>query len=409
MLNARYTEKVRDSLSITQETTAAIGTTPDLNQLLRTVFSNLQESFPDAIPCVLTYNEDDNLLEFAPASLEFYRIESPEYEGLRILHLNGSSIACRVARQSLRTQKIEVENVGNVSEDADYLPVNPTTQAELCASLFSGGRLLGVIVLESSHQNGFAKDDEALILNLARQISLAIERVQQNAQLKFTQAVAQATAWAADVAHDLNREVGVIRKCAYLIHEKADQPEQVRHYVELIEKSSAQLASVGLWQPTEKPIELDPFIRRAVTKSTENRKEKIEVEFALDCAGVSIRGNPIALERVIRQLVRNAAQAMAKSAKRCLIVSTRLVEAGMVEIQFTDSGPGVDEEIRPLILHQPTSTKRDEGGYGLLLIRQMVEDMHGKIRLLPGRSDTGATFAIRLPVRENSERQDGGI
>jgi signal transduction histidine kinase len=81
-----------------------------------------------------------------------------------------------------------------------------------------------------------------------------------------------------------------------------------------------------------------------------------------------------------------------------IIIRTRPVnENTEVEIVFQDFGPGVPVSVSAAILNRRTSTK-GRGGYGLLFVRQMVESMGGKIKLLPSEPDKGAAFSIKFPV-----------
>jgi GAF domain-containing protein len=414
-LEARVKESRR--LDAALKTTDAIGAALDLNQLFNQVLANLRDSFKDTVPCVLTYNEDDGQLVLAPSTRDYYPIDDPRYTGLRSLslddHLFISSVACRVARRSLAEKRIVIENVPDVAKDPDYLPAISTTRSELCSSLVSDGRLLGVLVLERPVVNGFEPEDEGLVLAIAQQISLAIERTRQSAELSFKQTVATVTAWAADLAHDFNREIGKIRQSAYLIRERSDSAGEMHRLAADIESSASRLAEASPWMSHREPIPVDTFIRERVEEYVHTRGDKISLAFDLNCQSVSVESNPVFFRRVLRQLVRNAAQAMAKSPEQQLLVSTHLVEGDKVEIQFSDSGPGVDDKVRSLIFQQRISTKRDEGGYGLLLTRQMVEDMGGAIRLLPREAEdlgggaprprpkrpTGATFSIKIPIK----------
>ena len=108
--------------------------------------------------------------------------------------------------------------------------------------------------------------------------------------------------------------------------------------------------------------------------------------------------NHVAFQRIIRQLVRNADQAMAKMADKKIVIRTRPVNENMeVEIVFQDFGPGIPASVSSSILNRRTTTK-GRGGYGLLFARQMVESMGGKIKLLPSELGKGAAFSIKFPV-----------
>ncbi len=380
----------------------AIGASLEIDQVLDKVLQGLSESFPDTLPCLLTYDEEDRLLEFTPASRSYFPITNPSYQGLRTLHIEDTAVACRVARRSLETQRMVLENIADTQQDSDYLDAIQSTSSELCVSLMSAERLLGVLVLERSIKHGFAQEDEKLLLAIAAQISLAIDRAQKSRRLNFQSAVATATAWAADMAHDLNREVGAIRQLAYLIRQKSTDPEAVNGFAAQIEESALRLVETNPMQMPPSRIQLDPFISHWIEVYANRRRENIQARFELDCPGIAINANPAAFQRILRQLVRNAAQAMADAPQRLLVVRSRLdisdPASPAVEIQFEDTGPGVDESVRYKLFQEPASTKHDQGGFGLLLTRQMVEDMGGRIRLLAGKSEGGAIFSLRLPV-----------
>jgi signal transduction histidine kinase len=269
------------------------------------------------------------------------------------------------------------------------------TNSELCISLMSSKRkLLGVLVLERAKKYGFDDDDVALVKTVARQLSMALERSQQTEELSFRSTVAATYAWAADIAHDINREVGEIRKWAYLVKEKANDVK-LREYADKIEESASILSMAGPWtNPEDETIRLDEVVAHHVQKIAVQRG--ILAKMDLDCGGICVKINPIGFRRVISQLVRNAGQAMSKLTEKKIIVRTKVLDANWVEIQIQDFGPGISDEVRASILQRPITTK-GRGGFGLLLTRQMVEDMDGKIRLLPSNSEDGATFSIKLP------------
>jgi two-component system sporulation sensor kinase A len=128
------------------------------------------------------------------------------------------------------------------------------------------------------------------------------------------------------------------------------------------------------------------------------RPKGIHVDFDLNTPGVRIMIKIAQFKNILRLLINNAAKAMSQTDEKKILVSTRLINNNAaVEILFQDFGPGISEEKHPLAFHRPFTTK-ETGGYGLLFIRQMIEDMHGEITLLPYQQEKGAGFLIHLPV-----------
>ena len=391
-------QKQQERLSAALNAAEALGTVLDLEELFKDILTKLHEFFKETTLCVLTYDEDNNALVFAPATLEFYSVDNPTFAKQRSFPLDGKSIACRVACRTLVTKQVETENVLDVNSDPDYLPLNLGMQSELCITLVGNDqKLLGVLALERAGEQGFNNDDVRLVQSIARHISIAIERTRQSEQLEFKSTVAAAYAWAADIAHDINREVGQIRSWAYLAKEESHDVEKVQEYADKIEKSASILSSAGPWStPVETTLLLDNTLQEYIKSYA--RQRNIAVEFDLNCNDVEVKLNPVALQRVFRQLVRNAAQAMEMTEDKKILVSSHVLEGNKAEIQFQDFGPGVDENIRLSLFQRSVTTKGDVGGYGLLNTRQMVEEMGGQIRLLPSEQGRGALFSIKLPT-----------
>ena len=108
------------------------------------------------------------------------------------------------------------------------------------------------------------------------------------------------------------------------------------------------------------------------------------------------------LAQIFINLVNNAVDAMRNSLKECRIeISARNMEGGVVEIRFSDTGPGIPETIRNRVF-DPFFTTKDVGkgtGLGLYLTRQAVEQHMGTLRL-ETEEGKGTTFIINLPGEE---------
>jgi signal transduction histidine kinase len=128
------------------------------------------------------------------------------------------------------------------------------------------------------------------------------------------------------------------------------------------------------------------------------QQRNVRLDLNLKTPGAHIKVNPNEFQHVLRHLVRNSARAMQDMTEKKISVSTRYLLDYRVEIVFQDYGPGIKDEIRAAIFQRRTSTKTTSGGYGLLIARQLVEDIGGKITLLSAETGTGAAFSIKLPV-----------
>ncbi len=108
-----------------------------------------------------------------------------------------------------------------------------------------------------------------------------------------------------------------------------------------------------------------------------------------------IEGHLEALNRVFRNLLGNAVQAVSGRADGRIEVSLARV-GDVVEVAIADNGPGVPAEHRERIWNPDFTTKKRGTGLGLALVRQTVRAHNGEVELR--LVDRGACFVVRLPV-----------
>ena len=139
--------------------------------------------------------------------------------------------------------------------------------------------------------------------------------------------------------------------------------------------------------------DLEQYIRVRLPRFGAGVRLKVEV-----AAGTPpVLGNDVLLAWALENVVKNALDAMAGRTGKIEIRARQ--ENEFVAIRVTDSGPGVDPEIRDRIFEPGVSGKSGGWGVGLALSRRIVEGVHGgRIQLLDGRPE-GATFVIRLPAK----------
>ena len=102
------------------------------------------------------------------------------------------------------------------------------------------------------------------------------------------------------------------------------------------------------------------------------------------------------LTRAFVHLALNAAESIEGSGR--LTVQTRAPGPRTIEIAFTDTGRGVDDELLPNIFEPFFTTRIDAPGLGLASVRGIVKAHGGSVnvRTTPG---AGSTFTVTLPVQ----------
>ena len=145
-----------------------------------------------------------------------------------------------------------------------------------------------------------------------------------------------------------------------------------------------------------------PQLARTSPRALIDRVVSIE-QAALDAAGVqtSIQGDastPVeidvdAVERTLRNLLRNAVEAGASEVTLALAVR----EAHFT-VAVSDNGPGLSTEEASQAFDPFFTTKASGTGLGLAIGRQELEEMGGRLDHMTGPSD-GARFVIQVPIK----------
>ena len=105
-----------------------------------------------------------------------------------------------------------------------------------------------------------------------------------------------------------------------------------------------------------------------------------------------------ALKRAVVNLVDNAAESLRSSLVREIVVSTRRRPGnGSVELSVADSGPGISPEERAKLFLPHFSTKDRGTGLGLPIVRSVVREHQGSIRV-EDNQPSGTRFVIELPA-----------
>lgn len=126
------------------------------------------------------------------------------------------------------------------------------------------------------------------------------------------------------------------------------------------------------------------------------RAHGVRVEMRFDLTAPAAYVDKVQIQQVLFNLVRNAIEAMAGSDRREVAIATAAIDAEMVEVSVSDTGPGLAREVRER-LFQPFVTTKPEGmGVGLSICRSIVE-AHGGQMSAEDNPGGGTVFRFTLP------------
>jgi signal transduction histidine kinase len=236
--------------------------------------------------------------------------------------------------------------------------------------------------------------------SLARVLNGMVQRLRTGAaQLRDAERRATVGDMARQVNHDIRNGLLPIRN---VIH----------HLGEVASETPAELASVF----TERQGTLSSgigyleslatnYARLSPRLERQNCSVNAIAETVLRNAGSGVRGelsrddprvhaDPVALRRIIENLVVNAVESLSAADGRVTVRTAARADGVVVEVE--DNGAGMRPDVVERIFDDFYTTKERGTGLGLSIVRRLVADMGGRIHV---RSEPGAgtTFTIELP------------
>jgi signal transduction histidine kinase len=256
-------------------------------------------------------------------------------------------------------------------------------QRQECAVRAAGGETLtvGLTVHPLRRGDGGVRGYLVLFADLTE--------VQRRAEEgRLAESLAHLGEMAGGVAHELRNSLATLRGYLTLIERRPDEDSiadflsEIRHeadHLERVLEDFLTFARPGTARSRE--FSLPRLLRRA---AADPALAGIEVTVDAQEEEPGLRGDPQLLERAVRNLLHNAAQAEREAGRSGPVeVSVRMNAEGVegVEVVIEDRGPGLPAEMRERLFH-PFATGRPGGvGLGLALAHRIVVLHGGRIRL----------------------------
>lgn len=217
----------------------------------------------------------------------------------------------------------------------------------------------------------------------------------------------------AGLAHEISQPLTAIaasaEACLMRLSASPESTDRLRPAIEEIARQGQRARQIiqqlrGFLRKDQEDIRSDCDMGELIDEvllllQTEIDALEISVERNLDPALCRLRVNRIQVEQVLFNLFRNAIEALSsvKGERRILIRSRREPERGRCRVEFSDSGPGLEEAIIPKLFHPFFTTKAEGLGQGLSICRSIVDRHGGEIEAVNG-PEGGATFSFTLPI-----------
>lgn len=240
---------------------------------------------------------------------------------------------------------------------------------------------------------------------LAGQLARDTEQRELAARLQEADKLAALGILAASIAHEVNNPLSAIALSADLLARGATD-DATREELVAIAGDARRTANVvknllsfaRTDHATRAAISIDEPVERALgTVRSLLRDRGITVETSLAARDVEMSGDAASIERVVINLVINAAQAMEGQTGERIVRVTTWDDADSIRLMVEDTGPGFAPGAAERLFERFFTTKpAGKGtGLGLWMVAQVVE-MHGGT-ISATDTGSGARFSLVFP------------
>jgi GAF domain-containing protein len=267
------------------------------------------------------------------------------------------------------------------------------------------GGTIGVLGVIAQQQRALDSEELDLLTAIGNQIGVAIENDRLRQMALETERLAAVGRVATSVAHDLRSPLGGILRSAEFLARPELSPDTRAKLSQSVISLARRLihTTQGILDYVRReklplrrlPCRLSEFLDEVLpVLDVDFSDQGIEVVRQCNYQGeVVMDADRIA--HVVYNIAANARDAMPRGGT--FTVATRQ-NGEQVELRFSDTGPGVPEELRDRVF-EPFFTygKREGAGLGLSIARRIVEEHGGKL-WIEGAEEGGATFVLSLPL-----------
>ncbi len=291
-------------------------------------------------------------------------------------------------------------------------------EAVVASPIFGQGKeLVGILFGSRDCGSNFTRAGiqplEAQVVQLlASSVSVGLLRLQMQERLKQVEQLAAVGQAIGYIIHDLRGPLSNVQQLLEMLRENRQEPLRREEQLELIDESLA--FSLDLLNDSLEFCRGVVRVDRVHGRFTELLDKHLRLlQMDLETLGVTLKIDvpgdfevfldPDRMARVLRNLAKNAGEAMQGQENALVTIGAREVADG-IKLDVLDNGPGLPSEVQRRMF-QPFGThgKRGGTGFGLAIAQQLVEAHGGRISVVSGPE--GTRFTIDLPVEP--EDSDG--
>ena len=415
-------------LSLLDEITRAISQRHDANSIFQVVIRTLEQQLPVDFACVCLYDEDARRLAVSHVGTHSEAVARelslPEHAQVPI-DQNGMA-------RAMQGHLVYEADISGSEFPFPARLARAGLRALVIAPLTSEGKVFGALMAARREPGSFSSADCEFLRQLSEHLSLAshqarlhsalqqaYEDLRQTQQTVMQQERLRALGQlASGIAHDINNALSPAALYTQaLLEREPSLTEGARERLTVINRAIDDVGDTvarmrSLYRPRDAELRLAPVdlndLLKQVSELTRARwrdmpqEHGVVIDLVMDLAPdlPAIMGAETEIRDALTNLVFNAVDAMSKGGTLTLRSRRR---HDLVEVEVSDTGAGMTEEVRHRCLEPFFTTKGERGtGLGLAMVFGMVERHSADIEVA---SELGRGTTMRLIFQEAGASQ----
>lgn len=306
------------------------------------------------------------------------------------------------------------------------------------ADIFVRGKHVGAVEVSyleerpERDEGPFLAEERRLIDAIAERLGRITERLQTERlmrtreeelrqRLTHLSRVSTMGEMASSIAHEVNQPLTAVatyaQACARLVNGGLADSEDVLKVLRRIGNEAIRageiihrLRTLVVKHPERRRrCDVNDIIRGVEPlAAVDARLHNVRLSFALSDRLPPVFADPIQIQQVVLNLIRNGIDATmgSESGTGEIVISTRVVSDAGIEVAVSDDGVGLPRDAEETIFQPFFTTKEGGIGMGLSICRSIVTSHGGRLSASQN-PDRGATFAFTLPTTLSGGNEKG--
>jgi putative nucleotidyltransferase with HDIG domain len=364
--------------------------------------------------CLFLYDEDNNTLMLNHTTTQ---MNKNILQGFEVKADSPSLIAESINSGEIKTF-FSSENETHPPVIDKQIVSAFKTDGILCVPLTKSGRFIGVIVLgvnQSQHKR--LMDKSSLLEMYSSEIASRVFAARSGQKIRkdfFGNSQQKIKTRTREIIHEVNNPLAVIRNYLKILAGRLNEKDPAQNDLSVISEEIDRVGSIILkcdedfnnienMRKTE-AVDVNELITSmhnvmvSSLYSTYNIKSHIETGEEVGVVNL----DKDSLKQILTNLIKNSVEAVTKNKE--ISIATRNVNINgedFLEIEISDTGPGIPGNILENLYKPVTSTKgKRHSGLGLSIVKNLLDEMGGNITCKTGKS--GTTFNIHFSLKTNN-------